>query len=94
MKRPEVLNSDEIQNFLNRFHDWKIREHQLEKEFIFQSYMEGLEFVNKVAKIAESLDHHPDISLGYKKVKVKTSTHEPKGFTTLDFDLIRSIEEM
>ena len=52
----------------------------------------GLAFVAKVAVHAEVMNHHPDIELSYGKVKVKLSTHDAKGLTTLDFELAKRID--
>jgi 4a-hydroxytetrahydrobiopterin dehydratase len=44
-----------------------------------------LEFVNQVAALAEKSDHHPDIILSYRKVRLELSTHSEGGLTEHDF---------
>ncbi len=48
----------------------------IEKEFTFSSYLDGARFAAKVAEKAEELDHHPEIAIRYKKVKITTTTHD------------------
>lgn len=62
------------------------------KEFTFKDFLEAVEFVNKVAKIAEAEGHHPDIYIFYNKVKLSLSTHAAKGLTENDFILASKVD--
>ncbi len=62
-----------------------VREHHLEKDYSFSTYRDAVEFVNRVAAIAEEQNHHPDILLGWRKVKVAVWTHKIDGLTESDF---------
>lgn len=65
---------------------WKVvNGHHLEKEYTFGDWMGGVDFVNRVATIAEEQNHHPDIHLSYGKVKVVMWTHKIDGLTESDF---------
>jgi 4a-hydroxytetrahydrobiopterin dehydratase len=57
----------------------------IEKEFSFSSYLDGAKFASKVAQKAEELNHHPEIVIKYKKVKIKTTTHD-QGNTVTELD--------
>ena len=57
------------------------------KEFQFPSYLAGIEFVRALAEEAEVMNHHPDLSVGWRKVTVSLSTHSAGGITGLDFEL-------
>ena len=68
--------------------DWKlIDEHHLEKEYSFKNFKEALEFTNRVGAIAEQEQHHPDIFLGWGKVKLDLWTHKVGGLSENDFIL-------
>jgi 4a-hydroxytetrahydrobiopterin dehydratase len=68
--------------------NWKvIKEHHLEKEFIFKDFKEALSFTNKVGDLAEKENHHPDIHLTYGKVTIQLWTHKIDGLTESDFIL-------
>ena len=57
--------------------NWKNNNNRLEKEFSFSNFKAALSFVNKVAEIAENLNHHPDIKLyNYKNVCISSTTHD------------------
>lgn len=72
---------------------WKLREFKhIEKEFHFHTYMEGLDFANRVAKLSEEVNHHADIYIGYKQVKLMIWTHNIKGLSKADFVLAARIE--
>ncbi len=84
----------EISEKLKNYKHFKYKEKTLFAEFHFSSYKEGLEFVNKVANIAEEMDHHPDIYLGYRKVSLEIMTHSAGGITELDFEFAKKVEEI
>ena len=49
--------------------------------------MAGIEFVNRLARAADELDHHPDIDIRYTRVKLALTTHSAGGITDLDFQM-------
>ena len=46
------------------------------KEFTFDSYLAGVAFASSVGVVAEGLDHHPDMTIGYRRVTVTFTTHD------------------
>ncbi len=50
--------------------------------------------MNRVARLAEKADHHPDIDIRYKKVLLTLSTHSAGGLTQKDFALARQINKL
>jgi 4a-hydroxytetrahydrobiopterin dehydratase len=64
---------------------WTITDGSIEKEFSFKSYLDGLNFAYSVGKIAEEQDHHPDILIKWRRVKLTLSTHSVKGLSENDF---------
>ena len=81
------MKPDEIQQRLAGIPFWKpdgaCRE--ISRLFSFPSYGAGLSFVNSVAALAEAENHHPEMVLGYKKVRVSYTTHSEGGLSELDF---------
>lgn len=67
---------------------------QLSKTFEFNSYLDGLAFIARVAVYAEVSQHHPEIELTYKKVKIKLTTHDVKGLSNADFDIAQKVERI
>ncbi|MFC4076643.1 4a-hydroxytetrahydrobiopterin dehydratase [Salinithrix halophila] len=86
------MSDQEIASRIKSFAGWEVQDDRLTKTFRFHSYMEGVDFVNQIAAAAESLQHHPDLLLGYCQVKVAVTTHDEGGITEKDFELIRRIE--
>ena len=59
----------------------------LERTFELPSFLEALEFVNRVGALAEAEDHHPDIAISYRKVTLRWWTHTAGGITDRDREL-------
>ena len=87
------LAESEIGSRLGTVSGWAREGNWIRKEFRFASFAESIGFVNRVAQIAEQLDHHPDIDVRYDRVRLLTSTHSAGGLTELDFDLARRIDD-
>jgi 4a-hydroxytetrahydrobiopterin dehydratase len=85
--KPELLSEAAIQEQLTTLPAWQVVGTELVKEFRFASYMAGIDFVQRVAVLAEALNHHPDLIVGWRKVTVRLSTHSAGGLTGLDFAL-------
>ncbi len=65
---------------------------KIRKRFQFKTYMGGVDFVNKIAKVAEQEDHHPDLYIGWRKVTVNLMTHNIGGLSENDFILASKID--
>jgi len=73
--------------------DWSQRPDALERDFDFEDFAEAMAFVNRVAGVAEELNHHPDILVhGWNKVRLTLSTHSAGGLTDADHALARRID--
>ena len=59
--------------------------HHLEKSYTFDDFSSALAFVNRVGAVAEEQGHHPDIYLGWGKVRLTVWTHKIEGLTESDF---------
>ena len=54
----------------------------LKKTFVFSNFVEAMIFVNGVANLAESAQHHPDIEINYNKVHLSLITHDAGNVVT------------
>lgn len=86
------LSTDQITQKLSALPGWEYKSNAISKMFKFKEFMSGIEFVNKVAEIAEGADHHPDIAINYTRVTFTCSTHSDGGVTDKDFKLANNIE--
>ena len=70
---------------------WKQDGNSLVAQFEFKDFAGAMQFVNRVAEMAESANHHPDIDIRWNKVRLVLSTHSEGGITEKDLDLARQI---
>jgi len=66
---------------------WRERDGALERELVFDGFREAIAFVDRLADLAESANHHPDIAISYKRVTVRWTTHSAGGTTDRDREL-------
>ena len=88
------LSKDDIQERLKKMEGWAYNENALHKKYTFPSFLPGIQFVNKIAVVAENAGHHPDITINYNVVGISLSTHSAGGVTEKDFDLAGKIDQM
>lgn len=74
--------------------EWSLRDSALKRDFKFKGFDEAMEFVNEVAEVAASEDHHPDMCISYNKVSLKLTTHKIGGLTKNDFIMAAKINEL
>ena len=89
-----TLSDLEIQRALGRLTGWARRGNTLTKTYTFATFADGIAFVNRVAKAADAINHHPDIDIRYTKIVCSLSTHSAGGITQNDLDLARQIERI
>lgn len=74
--------------------EWSLHDGAIEREFKFKGFDGAMEFVNEVAEVAASEDHHPDICISYNKVNLKLTTHKIGGLSKNDFIMAAKISEL
>ena len=86
-----LLTETQIRERLARLPGWERRGSEIRRTWTFADFESSMRFVNKVAALAQSADHHPDIDIRYSKVTLALSTHDAGGLTAKDFDLAEAI---
>lgn len=87
------LSPEDMEVYLSELSDdWRLEEGKLVSEQSFSSYLGGISFVNLLAGIAEKLDHHPNLFVGYRKVRIEIYTHSANGLTKCDFILAARVD--
>ncbi|MFI5265344.1 MAG: 4a-hydroxytetrahydrobiopterin dehydratase [Candidatus Levyibacteriota bacterium] len=75
--------------------EWQILDgKKIERKFKFKDFKESMEFVNKVAEIAEQEQHHPDIKIFYSLVTITLWTHAIAGLSENDFIMAAKIDRI
>ena len=85
----DPLNPSEIEKLISKIDDkWEVKNNKkIQKEYNFNSYLEAISFVNKIADLAEKEGHHPYIHINFKNVIVIIFTHKIDGLHENDFIL-------
>ena len=100
MVEKNSLTSEEIQQKLNEFAPkWNTGKNEkgvayIERVHHAKKYLEGIDFVQKVAEMAEDNNHHPDITINYKRISVKYWTHTASGVTLADIQMAQKIDPL
>jgi len=89
-----VLSAADMQIYLQQLPDWQQKSPGIEKTFVFHSYLSGLEFSQQLALLAESVDHHPLITLAWRKVTVAWWTHTINGLHKNDFIMAAKTDKL
>jgi len=88
-----LLSPDEINKSLSP-KGWKYLDKKISKSYSFDTYMVGIESVNKIAALAESQNHHPEIFIGYCNVDISISSHDLGGVSTKCVNLALGIDNI
>lgn len=88
------LSDSEVKGKLGSVSSWQLAKGKLHKEYKFESFEEAMKFVNSVASVAASLNHHPEIFNVYNKVTLDINTHDEGGITELDFEFARRVDAL
>ena len=88
------LTEEEIQERLSRLSGWSRGRDWIQKKYQFKNFLRAMSFVNAVAYLAESINHHPDILIDYNVVTLRNWTHAAGGITEYDFELAEKIDTL
>jgi 4a-hydroxytetrahydrobiopterin dehydratase len=88
------LNQQEVAVYIKHIKDnWVVTDkNNISKEFLFVNYKHTMDFVNKVADLAEEEGHHPVMHVYYGKVIIELWTHAINGLSENDFILASKID--
>ena len=88
------LKQTEIRAELGKLTGWKLRGQQISKLYVFEDFTQGIKFIDRVARLAEEMNHHPDIDIRYNKIRLTLTTHDEGGLTMKDFTLATTIDRI
>ncbi len=80
-----LLSRDRIEERLRALDGWRLEGDAITRQFTFAGFPEAVAFVGRLVPGAEAADHHPDISINYRRVTLSYSTHSEGGVTEKDF---------
>ena len=86
-----LISPDEINKSMSNY-GWKYENKKISKSYSFKTYINGIEFVQKIAELAEKNNHHPDIKIEWCKVEISITSHQMDGVTTKCVNLATGID--
>lgn len=88
------LTPQQIEEALRQLEGWEQHDGEIRKTFRFGNYYQTLAFVNAVAWIAHTEDHHPDLEVSYNRCTVRYSTHAIGGLSENDMICAAKVERL
>src|SRR6266436_2972318 len=92
-----ALSGDQVAEMLKAVPAWRLGADgkRIRREWRVRDFLTALDFFQRIGKIAEDEDHHPDLHLvGYRNVTIELSTHAVGGLTENDFILAAKIDTL
>ncbi|MGH7197272.1 MAG: 4a-hydroxytetrahydrobiopterin dehydratase [Candidatus Omnitrophota bacterium] len=92
-----ALGREKAEGYLKELPDWKLSSDgkSIRADYLMKDFLSAVDFINAVARVAETEDHHPDVHLtGYRKLAIELSTHAIGGLSENDFILAAKINTL
>lgn len=95
-KKPLLLSEEKIKSYLKEIPKWEtdLDSKTITQTYKFKDYHQTLHFINTIAEIIHTENHHPNISFGYNICSISYSTHSANGITLFDFICAAKIEQI
>jgi len=87
-----ALTTKQVSLHLKGVPNWSKRAQTIIRTFTFEGFLKSIDFVNRIARKAQRINHHPDIDIRFNKVTLKLTTHDEGGITEKDFSLARQCD--
>lgn len=88
------LTAETIRQNLSEIPLWHYHDNALERVYEGQTYLDALAKLDAIGRLSESENHHPDLTLSWKKLTIRYWTHTARGVTAMDFQLARQVESL
>ena len=88
----DKLEAVDIEQRMEAFPEWSVSGVTLQRTLNFDDFVAAMAFVNRLANLAESHQHHPDIMIRFNKVTLTLSTHDAGGQTEKDFEFAKAMD--
>lgn len=86
------MSADEAAEMGKQIPDWTVSEKQIERTFAFPNFIEAVRFGDRVARIAEEENHHPEMHISWGATRIELSTHKIGGLSKNDFIVAAKID--
>jgi 4a-hydroxytetrahydrobiopterin dehydratase len=90
-----AITSEDASRALRKHPAWIVERDRLHRDFRLSSFLAAIDFINRVARVAEAVNHHPNIRLHeWCFVELEVYSHVTGGLTTRDVELGVAIDAM
>ena len=89
-----ALTTKQVNLHLKAVPHWSKRAKTISRTFEFEGFLKSIAFVNRIARKAQKMNHHPDIVIRFNKVTLQLTTHDEGGLTGKDFSLAQQGDEV
>ena len=89
-----ALSVEQAEEMMAQVPGWTLDDKKITRRFRFKAFKEAMAFVNRVADLAESEGHHPDIYISWNRVRLELTTHAIKGLSENDFIMAAKISRL
>jgi 4a-hydroxytetrahydrobiopterin dehydratase len=94
LNRPELLDASVVESWTAVHDKWRVEESHLVREFETTAYANGSLLIQLQVPLAERLNHHPVVTLEYRRVRFVLWTHDRGGLTQLDLDYAEGLDAL
>ena len=89
------LGETELKEEVSKLSGWEQCDSKwIKREYKFDKYLEGINFAKQIGEYAEKRQHHPTITIDYKKVTLEISSWRAKGITEIDIEMVKDFNEI
>ena len=88
----DLLTDSEISKRIADFPDWARDGDAISRTVRFDTFADGIDYIRRLAPVADEADHHPDIDIRYRNVKFALTSHDSGGITDRDFTMATKID--
>ena len=89
-----LLPKTELKEHLGTIKNWHFENNTIKKEFNFETYMDSIDFINRLAERSEKNNHHPDMHVGWCKINLAFTSHDCGGVTKECITMAKAADEI
>jgi 4a-hydroxytetrahydrobiopterin dehydratase len=89
------LSTEQVKAEIEKLDGWSLNANgEIMRTYSLSGFVQALAFVSAVGLLAEAAQHHPDISINWRRVTLALTTHDEGGLSEKDFDLAQQINRL
>jgi 4a-hydroxytetrahydrobiopterin dehydratase len=94
LTRPALLDTRVVEEWISVHSRWHVSEGHLVRHVRTTDYPSGARIIDAQVALAERLDHHPNVTFEYRRLRFEVWTHDRDGLTKLDLDYAEGLDEL